>query len=350
MPKKAPPARGNPNSSELAKHLGLSRWTVSRVLNGHDDVSPKTRDRVLEAIKELGFRPSVLARGLRGGRTGVIGISFQEIESPILAKKVGMLQRHLREAGQRGILELSGGNRDAEVTALQHFIDFRVDAIVLFGSRLSAQDGIVREMLSRGLPVLAVDPENELPMPTIRLDREEAMHQCLRHLHELGHRRFALLGINGDPVYGPVRLRGLRQALLEVGLDADSALVDVGGPNRDLWSYDYGHQLGRQWQDLPDPPRAAIALNDRIAIGAMRALRERGRRLPEDFSIIGFDNLEIGLWTDPPLSTISQETTQSTLAIVENLRLLLDDGGKVPDSQTIVPRLLVRGSTGRVGS
>lgn len=346
MPKMDPGGAGTPNSSQLAEHLGLSRWTVSRVLNGHNDVSAKTRDRVLEAIEELGFRPSVLARGLRGGRTGVIGISFQEIESPILAKKVGLLQRHLREAGQRGILELNGGDRVAEITTLQHFIDFRVDAIVLFGSRLSPDDSIVREMLARSLPVLAIDPEFDLPVPTIRLDREDAMSQTVQHLLALGHKRFALLGINSDPIYGPVRRKGLCDALETAGLDPADVLVDVGEPNRDLWSYDYGHHLGARWMDLPTPPTAAIALNDRIAIGAMRALRDRGRRLPEDFSIVGFDNLEIGLWMDPPLTTVSQETTQSTQAIIDHLGLLLDEGKEVPATQTIVPRLLVRGSTG----
>lgn len=341
------PAR-TPNSTELAKHLGVSRWTVSRVLNGHDDVSPKTRERVMNAIEELGFRPSVLARGLRGGRTGVIGISFQELDSPILARKVSLLQRRLREAGQRGILELSSGDRDAEITSLQHFLDFRVDAIVLFGTRLSDREAIIREILARGIPLLAADPESALPVPTIRLDREEAMRQCVRHLLDFGHRRFVLLGMTSDPMYGPVRMRGLQVALREHGINPDEALHLLGETKSDLWTYDYGHRLGQEWMDLPTPPTAAIALNDRIAIGAMRALKQRGRRVPDEFSIIGFDNLEISQWTEPSLTTVSQETTQSTQAIVNNLQKLLgnDKGQKAARSQTIIPRLLVRDSTG----
>ncbi len=348
MSKKPVEPSRSPTSSELAEHLGLSRWTVSRVLNGHDDVSPKTRARVMSAVEELGFRPSVLARGLRGGRTGVIGISFQELESPILARKVSLLQRRLREVGQRGILELNSGDIRAETTTLQHFLDFRVDAIVLFGTRLADNQPIIQEILTRGIPLLAADPEFDLPVPTVRLDREEAMRLCIKHLLDLGHRRFALLGLNSDPIYGPVRMRGLQVALRENGINPADALQVVDGPKSDLWTYEYGHRLGQQWMDLPNPPTAAIGLNDRIAIGAMRAVRERSKRVAEDFSIIGFDNLEISQWTDPALTTVSQETTQSTQAIVDNLQKLI--GNRKADgaarSMTIVPHLLVRQSTG----
>ena len=336
-----------PNSSQLAEHLGLSRWTISRVINGHTDVSEKTRERVLRAIEDLGFRPNVHARGLRGGRTGVIGISFQEIESPILAKKVGMLQRQIRQAEFRGILELNGGDRDAEVATLQHFIDFGVDAIVLFGTRLRPDVAIIREILSREIPVLAIDAEFNLPVPTIHLDRQAAMSQVIHHLHAFGHERFALLAIGSDPIYGPRRMLGIAEALRMLKLDAEEALVHLGKPSTDLWSYDFGHSLGMEWMALPDPPSAAIALNDRIAIGAMKAVRESGFRVPEDFSIVGFDNLEIGQWTDPPLTTVSQETTQSTQVIVEVLNELLEGAKPAsPEPRIIVPSLMIRESTG----
>lgn len=344
-----PPKPANPNSHQLAEHLGLSRWTISRVLNGHSDVSEKTRKRVMDAVAELGYRPNVLARGLRGGRTGVIGISFQEIESPILAKKVGRLQRTLREAELRGILELNGGNREAEISSLQHFIDFGVDAIVLFGSRLDPTVPIIREILARQLPVLAIDPEFQLPVPTISLDRGTAMAQVIQYLRMLKHEQFVLLGLNSDPIYGPLRETGIRNAILGSGFQPEDVLISLGKPRTDLWSYEYGHSLGKEWMELPNPPHAAIALNDRIAIGAMRAVSEAGHRIPEDFSIVGFDNLDIGLWTAPSLTTVSQETTVSTRVIVEMLHQLLADGETdSSEKRVILPKLIVRGSTGSV--
>ena len=110
------------STKDLAEHLGLSRWTVSRVLNGHPEVKEETRRRVLDAARELGFSPNAMARGLRGGSTGLVGVCFQEIESPALAKKTAFLQQQLRAMGFQGMIELTDGDPNLEESVLRHFL------------------------------------------------------------------------------------------------------------------------------------------------------------------------------------------------------------------------------------
>lgn len=117
------------STKDLAQHLGISRWTVSRVLNGHPEVKEESRIRVLEAAGELGFSPNAMARGLRGGPTGLIGVCFQELESPALAKKMAFLQQELRTWGFQAMIELTDGDPELEESVIRHFLSLRTEGI-----------------------------------------------------------------------------------------------------------------------------------------------------------------------------------------------------------------------------
>ncbi len=295
-------------TSALARRLGLSRWTVSRVLNNHPGVRGATRERVLRAMDESGFSPSPMARGLRGSRTRLVGICFQELESPVLARKTSMLQHLLRERRYRALLELTGGRADLEEEVIRHFLSLRVDGVALVGSTLAAQSSAVRLLAARRLPVVAVDPVYPLPFPQVYLDREGAMRQCLKHLHDLGHRSFGLLGISADVPYGQARLQGLRKEARRLKLSFRRDVHKLAVPGNSQQDYGYGWQLAERLLALPRPPPALLALNDALALGAVKRLRERGCRVPEDFSIIGFDNLKVTAYAHPPLTTVDQQT------------------------------------------
>lgn len=183
------------STDALARHLGLSRWTVSRVLNEHPGVKEETRLKVQEAMLQLGFEPNRMARGLRGSRTMMIGICFQELDSPVLARKTAMLQHFLRKEGYRAIIELTGGDPLLEEAAIRHFLGIKVDGIVLVGSTLQTSQPIVRQLDAIPTPVVTVDPASNLPMTQIHLDRVWAMKMIIDHLHEAGHRRFCIVGI-----------------------------------------------------------------------------------------------------------------------------------------------------------
>lgn len=336
------------STSDLAKSLGLSRWTVSRVLNGHPGVREATRKRVLEAIEESGFQPSALARGLRGGRTGLVGICFQEMESPIRARKASVLQSELSARGLRGVMELNAHDPALERVIIRHFLDLKVDAIVLFGAYLAPEDQLLEEILEEGPPLLIVDPSRDLPVTSIALDRAGAIMQGFEHLYAHGHRRFALLGLAHDPVYGQKRREGLHAAAEAVGLDPETCFFPFDDPENPSLEYASGALLTEQMLAMEEPPTAVIALNDCLAIGAMNTLMDRGFNVPDDFSVLGFDDIGVSAWVRPSLTTLSQETQRLSEEAVRWLETVLSDApSPVAGSHTTLSsKLIIRDSTG----
>jgi len=340
----------NPGSmSALARHLGLSRWTVSRVLNGHPGISPKTVAKVQQAIRELGFQPNPLARGLRGGSTATVGICFQELESPILVKKIGVLQHQLRDRGFRAIIELTNGNIDLERQTLQHFFSVRVDGIVLIGTTQTEDSPLIQQLESSQMPVVLIDPERKIPLPTIALDRYEGIQLVMNHLYELGHRRFATLGIDSQVPYGSSRWEGIAAWLESKQLKKEEAIVEVSDDSDASSRYEDGQRLATRLLKEKDVPSALVCINDRVAIGATRVLHEQGYKVPDDFSVVGFDDLDVSEFTYPPLTTVTQQVEQmmsrATEVLFEQIEGKLEVG---PFEELLEPQLIVRQSTGTV--
>ena len=338
MPKATPSIQ---STAQLAEHLKLSRWTVSRALNGHPAVKPETRRRIEEAARSLNFVPSALARGLQGGRTGTIGVCFNELESPVLVKKISILHRLLRERGLRGLIELTHGDPQAEREVIAHFLNMRVDGIVTVYSQFPTGDAFDALLAGTEIGVVHVDPLTESLRPAVTMDRALAMKLLVNHLVERGHRRIALLGIRRT-LY-PDRWRGLRAAFRKHHL-SEPAEVRVWA-HEDSPAQDYVH--GRQLADelLADgfKPTAILALNDRVAIGAMTRLQEAGWRIPEDCALAGFDNLDITEHCRPTLTTIDHHSDE---LMAKALTVLL---GKTKINNKLVnlaPSLIVRSSTG----
>lgn len=331
----------------LAAHLGISRWTVSRVLNGHAGVREETRRRVLEAVEELGFEPNRLARGLRGLPSGLVGVSFPFLEAAILAEKSRVLQTELHEAGLRGIFEIPEGDPEVEAEVIRHFLSIQVEGMVLMAPTLQPDDPILTEVRSRGVGIVAVDPQHELPVSTVSLDRKGAMVMKLRHLHGLGHRRIAILGLGSDELYRDTRMEGLRKGCRELGLDPERDLVRVDEPGLSWRDYRCGAVLAEKALALPAPrPTAFFCLNDRLAIGALRVLLEAGHAVPGDCSVIGFDNVGESQWCFPSLSTVDQNI--ANLMRWVRAALLDSIGGGLPRKRQVRPRLVLRESTGPV--
>jgi DNA-binding LacI/PurR family transcriptional regulator len=331
----------------LARHLGISRWTVSRVLNGHEGVREETRQRVLAAMDELGFEPNRLARGLRGLPSGIVGVSFPHLEAVVLAKKSQVLQRTLKESGYRALYQMPEGDPEVEAAVVRHFLSINVDGIVLIGSTLESDAPVLEEVGNRGVAIVAVDPRNPLRIPRVSLDRGKAMEMKLRHLQQLGHRRIGVLGFGSDDMYQPVRRRGLRRAADLLGYDCERDLMFFDEPGHHQQSYQFGALLAERVLGMgAAAPTALFCLNDRIAIGALRGLQAAGLRVPEDFSVIGLDNLPESAWTNPPLTTVDQNIAK----LMEKAQHALWgwDGTGKPPHYKVEPQLLIRESTGRV--
>ena len=331
------------STKDLADHLGLSRWTVSRVLNGHPEVKEETRKRVLDAARELGFSPSAMARGLRGGSTGLVGVCFQEIESPALAKKTAFLQQQLRAMGFQGMLELTDGDPELEESVLRHFLSLKSDGIILVASTLKSDNPTIQYLIDAQVPTVLVDPIHELPFHSIHLDRTGIMEKLVDHLWECGHRQFSLLGIESDPVLGQHRTEGIRRGVEKQGADYEACVTSYVEAGFGLQDYGYGYSLAKTVREQKDPATAWIAMNDRLAIGALTYLREQGIRVPDDLAIVGFDNLDISPWYDPPLTTVDHVIPkifrEAVATLIQQIQSPYDTD---PTKQWILPEIIIR--------
>lgn len=331
------------STAELAAYLKLSRWTVSRALNDHPAVKPATRERVLAAAKASHFAPNQMARNLQGGRTGLVGVCFNELESPVLVKKIALLHRFLRERGQRGLIELTHGDPQAERDVIAHFGRMRVDGIITVYSQVASTEAFNTLLSGAEVAVVHVDPLTESLRPAATLDRAVAMRLIVGHLAGHGHRRLALLGIRRT-LY-PDRWRGLRAAFREHGLSEPADVRTWAHEHSTAQDYAHGRALAAELLADGFRPTAIVALNDRVAIGAMTRLQEAGWRFPGDCSIAGFDNIDVAEYCRPALTTIDH---RSELILRAALDLLAAAPAGKAGARVVKPLLVARASTGPV--
>ncbi len=307
----------------LAQHLGLSRWTVSRALNGHPGVKAETVERVQEAMNDLGFSPNALARGLRGGKTGVVGICFQTFGTPVFSKKLIALQESLRKSGYRAIIELIEDDAESERQVIRHFLSLKVEGIIFVGGASAGNLDFVRELRqNQSISILAIDPVLESDLPQISLDRGYAMRISLEKLVEYGHRKIALLGIRDDIIYGAERIKSLKEYSRTLGLKWGEDVVLISDEEGKRMDFDAGRYLGQRFVENDSGCTALLAINDQVAIGAMRVLQEQGTSIPEEISIVGFDNLDCSSHLHPSLASVDQRIDSF---MGEAVSLLLED-------------------------
>jgi DNA-binding LacI/PurR family transcriptional regulator len=332
------------STSALARHLGLSRWTISRVLNGHSDVKTETSDRVRKAMEELAFVPSPAGRELRGGRTGIVGICFQALGSPIVARKIATLQRLLRKAGHRALCEVTDGDPNLELEVVKNFAAMRVDGLMLVGGMTDANAAAITGLVrAHNIPSVLVDPIRKFTLPTVELDREAGMRLVVEHMVELGHQRFALLGIDEAVPYGRARWQGIRAAAAKLGLSLEKQFVTLSESKPCALDFEYGSRLADAYLELPNPPTAALGLNDQVAVGAMSRLLHAGVKVPGDVSIVGFDNLDVSAHVTPMLTTVDQHVEKLMQAAVDMLTKRTDRMLEENEKRSaIAPVLVVR--------
>jgi DNA-binding LacI/PurR family transcriptional regulator len=347
-----------PRIRDVARLAGTSVSTVSNLLNGRAHrMRPETMARIEEAIEGLGYRPSWAARQLKTGFVPVLGLLVPSVANPFH----GALARAVEEAAQaRGFQVLLGNSlRDPvrERRYAEEFLRFGIRGIIAGSSPLDLEH--FADLVGRGLHIVAFDRrvgDGSRPEPAIdsvSVDNDEAGFLATRHLIELGHRRIGY--IDGATVTASRRdrLAGYRRALAAAGLPDDPALV-AGEPASqgydDTNAAEHGRAGALALLRLPDPPTALVALNDMHAIGACAAVRERGGRIPGDVSVVGIDDIVIGQFVDPPLTTVRQPLDQLAAAAVEQLiGRIHGAGGDPPRHAVLAAELVVRGSSAAPG-
>jgi len=333
MTPSSPPQRG-PVMSDVAARAGVSHQTVSRVLNGHPHVSATTRTRVLAAIAELGYRRNLSARVLATGRSNVIGVVAQ---NTTLYGPSSMVQA-IGEAALGADLSLTVGHvAGYDATAASRRIVERLvqqgAAGLVFIAPVDAAAEAMR-LVPDGVPIVTVDGVPEWECANVAVDQYLGGMLATRHLLEAGHR--TVWHVAGpEPWHGSrAREEGWRAALAEVGAVAPPM-------PRAGWSAASGYQCGRMLARIPDCT-AIFAANDHVALGIMRAMAEQGRRIPEDVSLVGFDDVPEAGYFHPGLTTVRQEFAEVGRQALRMLLDQLDSGTRSAESALVEPALIAR--------
>jgi len=328
--------------SDVARRAGVSTATVSRVLSGIGQARPDTRARVLAAARDLGYRPSGVARSLKLRRTRTIGLIVTDITNPFFPQLVRAVEDAAREREFAVLLCNAAEDPEREAGYLEVLAGRRVDGIVVASAGLGARQAA---WIARApLPVVLVNAAAGASVPTLLSDNVGGARLAVDHLIALGHRSIGHVAGPAGNAAAPDRLAGARLALEAAGLGADRLAVAEGD----------GHVAGgaRATAELlaADPGLTAVfAYNDLSAIGALRALRAAGLRVPADVSVVGFDDVDLAAYADPPLTTVAQDIASLGRRAAERLFELVDGDARPASAgagPTVLPvRLVLRGST-----
>ena len=325
---------------DVADLAGVSHQTVSRVINNSENVRPETRERVEAAILELGYRPNAIARSMASGNTRTLGCISPNLTDPVFTRIIESAQN---EARRQGYFVLTGSAATAQESEplLDEMLKRRVEGLIMLNPRDDDRYRQLEPLLRSGSPIVYVknSPQDE-QVSSVRCDDIQGGYLATKHLLDQGHKKIAIiLGRENEQCTGE-RLEGCRNALDEAGLSLPDELVTRGD-----WSSQSGSAAMKKLLEHSGAFSAIFALNDRMAAGAIRTLRESGYRVPDDYSIIGYDNGPLAFLIDPPLTTIAQPLEDFGEQAARILIDLIQEQNQQPVDYCALPKLVIRSST-----
>jgi LacI family transcriptional regulator len=333
-----------PGMREVAERAGVAMSSVSRVLSGHPDVSPRMSRVVMEAVRELGYRPDMLAQGLRSGRSYSVGFTVSDIANPVLAQVVTGAEKVLREAGYSLLLTNSEGNPDLDVQHISLLERRRVDGLILSLAEEN-HPGTVEALRMIEVPVVLVD--RDVP-PLVNagcaaFDHAMGMRAATHHLLEFGHRNFALI-VGGPERPKRERRRGVEETLLAANVGATCAVYDGE------FSSEHGRRAASEILARSPRPTALIAGGNLLMQGALFALRDAGITVGRDISFVGCDDVALADLHQPPIAVVRRDMAAAGIAAAELLLTALGDPEGETRRDTILPtEFIARPSCARVG-
>lgn len=334
MAEPAGPAKARPNIYDVAERAGVSHMTVSRVLNDGPNIKASTRERVLRAIEEMNYTRSSIARALATRRAMRIGVLVDSSVQFGPNSTLRAIEAAAREGGYAvSAFSVSDEEGSRLSTGVDELTGQGVDALCVIAPRESSLDLLRRRGLS--VPTIVIRAESDPQWHTLAVDQRHGAFLAVQHLLDLGHRRILHLAGPSDWYDARERERGWRDALSNAGVEAPDPVVGD-------WTADAGYAMARD-ADL-DQVTAIFAANDRMALGVLHALSDRGVSVPGDVSVIGFDDVPDARHFLPPLTTVRQDFEALGAAAV---RVVMDAiAGRVEDGDDrIEPELVIRSST-----
>jgi len=321
--------------TDVARLAGVSHQTVSRVVNGHPNVTERTRLLVSAAIAELGYRPNRAARALATGRTQVIGVVTQ---SSTLYGPASTLAAFAQAAIAAGLTVSVESVRSLERSPMQDAIsrhlDQRVAGLVVVAPVESASEVI--DSVANDVPLVCIDGDPHLSADLVTVDQEAGGHAATSHLLQAGHKTVWHVAGPKEWFDSHGRVAGWRQALTEAGADIPPAIAAD-------WSAASGYQAGQILARMREVT-AVFTANDHLALGLLRALHEQGRHVPDDISIVGFDDVPEAEFYVPPLTTVRPDFDAVASASLDLLLSQIESGQRGRQQRTIPPRLVSRRS------
>lgn len=332
-------SEGRATLSMVAQAAGVSPSTVSRILNGTARVHAEKEAAVRAAIEQLGFSPNPVARGLAGGRTSSIGVLTQTVSSPFYGEAHLGIEAALRDEGYIPLFVSGHWVEAEERKALEELMSRRVDGLIVLAGRLSdrALHGYAKQV-----PMVVLGRQiSGARVHSLSFDNRSGAHMATRHLVEMGHRRIAYIAGDTDHEDAVERLEGYRSAMREAGLPVEAQLIVQGD-----FTEAGGMLAVNRLLDGRVPFTAIACSNDQTAIGALLALNRRNIRVPDDVSIIGFDDVAPARFSIPPLTSVHLSVYEAGEAAARAMLRLL--GGDAPLGALPEPRLAMRESTRRL--
>ncbi|MFQ5612145.1 MAG: LacI family DNA-binding transcriptional regulator [Anaerolineae bacterium] len=322
---------------DIARAAGVSHTTVSRALKDHPRISAGTKERIQRLAREMGYTPSAVAQSLLSQRTQTIGLVITTIADPYVVRVVEGVESVAQSAGYSVFLSISHNNPDQEMAVVETFRRRRVDAIIVTSSRVGNLYSSQLDKIQVPIVLINNQVEGEY-LYSVAVDDVQGARLAVEHLLSLGHRRIGYVGVTDRPKSNRRRLAGYQAALERAGLAENPALALSPAAEGDI----------KRGEAALEPSLAAgvsavFCYNDVIAIGLLTAAYKRGVAIPQDLSVIGFDDIEMAYYTTPPLTTIYQPRLRMGQQAM-SMALDLLHGQKVQD-QVLQGELVVRGST-----
>jgi DNA-binding LacI/PurR family transcriptional regulator len=327
---------GKPTITDVARRAGVSKSLVSLVMRGADHVSPERRQAVNKAAAELGYRPNAMARSLVQRRTHLVGVMVSDLHNPFFADVVAGIQEQAARTGYKVLV--NSGNRAAarEADAMETLLQLRADGIIL-GSPVLDDEVIARA--SREVPIVLVGREAHGPaVDSVTNDDRAGAEVAVEHCVSLGHRRIAHID-GGHGAGAPARRHGYEAAMKRLGL-GDLVSVVSG-----TYTEEGGHTGCLLLLAQKPRPTAIFAANDLAAIGALNAIEESGLKVPDDVSLVGYDNTSLAALRHISLTTIHQPRLEMGQLALSTLLERIDQDREEPRRVVLSPSLVVRAST-----
>ncbi|MCJ7874085.1 LacI family DNA-binding transcriptional regulator [Phaeobacter sp. J2-8] len=314
---------------EVAKAAGVSIGTVSRFLNDLP-VKPQNHKSVSEAVERLGYRRNALATAMKATRTGLIGVLVPNLDE-FHSGLVTQLTKELRGMGMMSVSHCHDNSHDTVAEALDFFRNYRVDTLVMGGSEEHVN--AIRALIDSGTPVVTYDnPQENMTLNGVEVDNIAGAIAATEHLINAGHKRIGILTGTLGSLTSSDRLEGWRRAMMAAGLEPSEDLIHEGHWSRAGGALGMAHFL-----DMADPPTAVFGSNFRTTTGAIKLLRERGVHIPQDISIVSFDDAEVFRMATPPITVVAQpiDLMARTLAarVAENCGMRQSE---TPDDHRVV--------------